>query len=837
MGMDTSTGTQNMSFQDNVAGSMDSRGTSMDITRNVAFMQDTTLSEFFQRPVKILETDWSVNTPLFQRFNPWALFWENPRNLEKISNYYLLKCNLHLKVLINGNAFYYGRAIMAYEPLSSSDDLSANLLKRRAAYTNADLVRLSQRMHVYLNPTECVGGSLLLPFFYPKNALRIPRKEWSELGECVLMSINNLQHANGGTDPITISVLAWAENVSYAIPTAYTPANTLKTVPEMADEHEQAVISRPASTVARYARALTNIPWIGPFARATEIGAGAVSAIAKIFGYSAPVELNYNMMVPAPRPSLAVVDTKYPANKLSVDSKQEVTIDPTTTGIRNDDELPIASIAGRESYLETFNWSINDTPEKCLYQIRVDPFLRRAQGNEHHFTACAAAVYPFRYWRGTMRFRFQIVSSSYHKGRIRLVYDPYAGVVNPEYNTHYTTVHDISSEKDFTIDIGWAQDEPYRRHLLPSQTGTSTSDTIALDHIEGATNGVLSFHVMNQLTVPGTVVSDVQVNVFVSMLEDFEVAQPSDTIGEYKLRDPTQSVPVFKTVPEMADGMEDDADCCDTPVADPPTIDTMADTLIETPETTKLFFGEVIGSFRQMMKRDSLHEVIHIDDNSASTYARIARRAFPEFGGAYPRGAYANSMVLIYGNNSQYIPCAMTWVNYVAMMFAGWRGSVRWTYDTSMLNVSGGEDVFNSVTATYSREDVTSRTNTFVLTNPSTMLPLTNVVTTMLDRGTGEALRGAYLGNTGVNPIQSIEVPFYSNKRFYPVLKDYGFDVSVEEPSYQWSAILPGTNDDADLSLLRVYCSAGEDFNLFFFNGMPPLYYSPSFPSDPGPAI
>jgi hypothetical protein len=102
----------------------------------------------------------------------------------------------------------------------------------------------------------------------------------------------------------------------------------------MADEHEQAVISRPASTVARYARALTNIPWIGPFARATEIGAGAVSAIAKIFGYSAPVELNYNMMVPAPRPSLAVVDTKYPANKLSVDSKQEVTIDPTTTGIR-----------------------------------------------------------------------------------------------------------------------------------------------------------------------------------------------------------------------------------------------------------------------------------------------------------------------------------------------------------------------------------------------------------------------------------------------------------------------------------------------------------------------
>jgi hypothetical protein len=157
-----------MSFKDNEPGMKDSRGTVMDPTRSLGFMQDATLSEFFQRPISLVDVDWEVNTPLFLRFNPWELFWENPRNAEKIKNYYLLKCTMHIKLLINGNAFYYGRSILGYEPLSPLDNSSATALLRPDAYVNQDLVRLSQRMHVYINPTESTGGSLELPFFLPK---------------------------------------------------------------------------------------------------------------------------------------------------------------------------------------------------------------------------------------------------------------------------------------------------------------------------------------------------------------------------------------------------------------------------------------------------------------------------------------------------------------------------------------------------------------------------------------------------------------------------------------------------------------------------------------------
>jgi len=90
---------------------------------------------------------------------------------------------------------------------------------------------------------------------------------------------------------------------------------------------------------------------------------------------------------------------------------------------------------------------------------------------------------------------------------------------------------------------------------------------------------------------------------------------------------------------------------------------------------------------------------------------------------------------------------------------------------------------------------------------------------------------GSYLGNNGVNPIVPVEVPFYSNQRFLPVHNDEVFFDIVEEPS--WTGIMTQTDFGSILyspQFLTLYCSAGEDFNLFYFNGMPALYKVVSFP-------
>lgn len=802
----------------------------MDQTRDDGFIRDVPLNEFFSRPIRILERNWAVDSDEFVRFNPWQMFWENPRNLEKIRNFYLLKCTMHIKLLINGNAFYYGRGILGYEPLHTRDNSSAAYQKRPNAYVNQDIIRLSQRMHFYFNPTESQGGSLKLPFFWDKNAMSIPDRDWRRVGQCVMMSINDLKHANGGTEPISLTVLAWAEDVAYSIPTSAVPE--MMNVPEMADEYNDGVVSRPASAIARFARSLSNVPVIGAYARATEIGAGAVAAVAKIFGFSKPTELDSNLMVPNARHSLATVDGKMVTNKLSVDSKQEITIDPTTTGVGPWDELPIASIAGRESYFQTFDWNVADGPGDSLYQIRVDPFLWRslatAQGTEYHLPACAAAVLPFRYWRGTLRFRFQIVSSAYHKGRIRIVYDPVAGSLDPEYNTHYTTIHDIANEKDFTVDIGWAQNEPYRRCLDQTSLCSTTSRVAPLSLVADRANGVLSVHVVNALTVPGTVEANIKVNVFVSALDDFEVAMPSDFLTSWRIR---QSVPEMMNIPEMADEAMKDMDCCDDPVNDPPTIDTMADAIIDHPNITKLFYGEAIGSFRQMMKRECLSEVILVPERTETSYFAFERGMIPENGGIYTGVAAPNGVPLVFSNGDLVVPAATNFLNYTMMMFAGWRGSVRWTVNTSNLIRSSGADQFNSISCTYSRVARTLRTTTSRNINPGLT---NNMICDLIDEDDKETVLGAYLGNSQVNPVQSIEVPFYSNKRFYPCAEFPSFNTFTEYPGWRFSTILPATQADSDLSVLYTYCSAGEDFNLFFYQGLPALYYQPLLPNDPG---
>lgn len=822
---------ETIQFRDNNAGYIDSRGTDSDPTRDLAMVQDVTLDSWFSRPVKIAEYTWEVDAPLFKRFNPWTLFWENQRNREKISNYYLLRSTLHVKFLINGNAFYYGRAIAAYEPLSPLDNTSPKDL----GWSPGDRIRGSQRMHIYLNPTTSQGGSLELPFFWPKNNWIISSNQWRDMGEIVLADFNTLQHANGGTEDLNITVMAWAENVKFAIPTRAVPQlsqseGTRYPMPESGkgDEHEQNVISRPATNVARVAGAMSSVPVIGPYAKATQIGANAVASAAKLFGLSAPNELTYDIYEPRAKHSLAVTDTKQSANKLTFDSKQELTIDPRTTGIRGDDELPIASIAGRESYLTQFTWNQTDVSGNHLWNARVDPGLTYRDNEKWYFPACAFAALPFEYWRGTMRFRFQVVASEYHKGRLRFSYDPSIGGSSSEYNTHYSTIHDIAESKDFSIDVGWGQDVPYRQSLGWSTNSEYGTIPVILNSQAG--NGVLSVNVVNKLSTPSESIAPIQINVFISMLDDFEVAVPDKKISYLKFRPPINPV---RNIPESG-VVEADADDQGGEPVDPPPIQSTGDTGIDTPDTTMVFIGETVASFRTLLKRANKTEIFMLPNIPSTTMVDISRSSYPTYGGFVTSTLPNGSMVTTFGDGRKYNPCLTTLLNYLGRAFVGWRGSTRWTIDTSTLHLAsqGSEvsaDHWNSISFALSRANEYTLDTQFA--DSTGVLP-TNLPQRFNERERGADLNGMYLGNTSVNPIQTVEVPYMQNDRFKLTCKDDDYSTTTKGPGWKCTILMPAGLTGTNNSYVRFYVSAGEDFNLFFFNGLPPVYYEADYALD-----
>ena len=324
---------QNVRFSDQIPQWNYTVDSDLDSTFYNADTNDADLGNFFSRPIKIQSFSWATTTNLFETFNPWQDFLENPRVLNRLTNFNLLRCKLKVRIVLNGNSFHYGRAIASYIPLHTVDAFTKN-----RSFFIQDVVGASQRPHIYLDPTTSQGGTLSLPFCWYENALRIPQQDWRRMGSIIIHGMQNLKHANGATDQVIVSVFAWAEEVSLSIPTANEPAALSPQMgevfsPQVTDEYGVGPISRPAGVIAKAAGALSNIPGIGMYARATEMAASTVSGVASMFGYSRPITLaDIQPYKPTYLGNMCNTNVPDTSQKVTLDAKQGLAVVPRVLG-------------------------------------------------------------------------------------------------------------------------------------------------------------------------------------------------------------------------------------------------------------------------------------------------------------------------------------------------------------------------------------------------------------------------------------------------------------------------------------------------------------------------
>jgi hypothetical protein len=809
---------QNVKFSDQHDPYLYDVENAVDPTRKLMDTDDATLDNFFSRPIKIHEEEWSTSTTMYFNINPWKLYFENPRVINRIANFNLLRSKLHVKIVINGNGFQYGRAIASYLPLAAYDTLSVN-----AALVPQDLVQASQQPHVFLNPTTSTGGDLILPFFYHKNYLNIPNSDWNDMGELVVRSINSLKHANGASDLVTISVFAWAEDVSLSVltsvdPSTIVPQSGREGKNELDEANEKGIISGPATTVAKIADVLSDVPVISPFATSTSVVAKGVANVASALGYCRPpVTKDSEPFKPVSVSDLAISNNPESVRKLTVDVKQELTIDPRISGVGPADPLDIRQIASRESYLTTFDWTIGTSPETLLWNARVSPVQWAESGlepNSFHFPACCVAAMPFEYWTGSIKFRFQIVSSAFHKGRLKFVYDPNFLASN-EYNTNYLQVVDISEKNDFTITVGNGQEYSLIDHHWPGVDSVTQVHSTTPYASKEQGNGVLGVYVVNELTTPNsTVNNDIQVNVYISAGDDFEVFVPDGNDMQHFVYKPQSGKEV---VPESFNTEEPDAPEHDTDINVGPGYTNHS--LLNT-----VFTGEVIRSFRPLLKRYNLHHAYMLGTGQRTHTLR--RPNFP-----YLRGKVAGA-----ANNSVSGPynfCNTVLLHWVTNFFSGYRGSFRWKVlprtgftDATFMVEREPEYDFSGISAPYSNASILSPTytNTSEAANSAIVAygPLT-------PKYNPSGLDGMAYQTSNVNNTFEFEAPYYSRNRFVPgKVENRTTDTLYMDNSYllvvRGKSLL--TSDIFDL-----YCAAGEDFQTYFWTGCPRMYYEDSPPA------
>lgn len=419
-----------------------------------------------------------------------------------------------------------------------------------------------------------------------------------------------------------------------------------------------------------------------------------------------------------------------------------------------------------------------------------------------------------------MKYRFQIVSSAYHKGRLKIVYEPYFFQTN-EYNTNYTYVVDIAEDKDFTIDIGWGSTFPWARCLGPGDGRAVDNPPFSSGggaaFPQDRANGILRVYVVNELTVPNsTINNDVEINVFVAAGEDLCVANPTNKINDYSWFNLPITPQAGDEVPD-ADSTTDPSKPLDQEIDH-----TILKRMDNATAYDHVFYGESLVSFRSLLKRYNRtgYDVLKHASNGTNLYS-LTRFAFPKLRG-YAPGALSSTTLGDYNYG------VMSLMNYLTPAYVGWRGGIRYK-----VNATTSNDRYNDTALTVTRLPATGTGVETAIVNAS-FTASTTVTQFLLNSANAATSAGAQATNMKVNPVLEFEMPFQSRKRFLSGRRaDHtspSSNANEDAASTPFQLQMMLRAQDTDYSIFDYHVAAAEDFSLYFFVGAPIMYYQVPIP-------
>lgn len=818
-------------FVDSTPGEIHIAADSQNTVATVDSTADLSLGTFLARPTTIHTFNWLKADPIgvLATIQPWQLFLSNTAIKKKIDNYGFLRGKLHIKILINATPFQFGLMRAAYTPV---DGLVTNKVAGTAAI---QLIPYSQQPGIYIEPAENAGGELELPFVYHKNWLDITSNtDVGAFGTLRFVVYAPLDVAiTGGSSSLTVRVLAWMTDVELM-------ASTAKLTLQGDDEYGTGAISAPATAIASAASYLTNIPVIGRFARATQIGASAVSKIASLFGFTnVPNIENVNALYPMTAPQLATAEISVPYQKLALDPKTELSIDPTPFGVKGEDQLALSFIKKQESFFGSTVWTTTNVPDDRLMTLRVTPDLKGFDaivntvptnvGFRVNHTPLSYTANMFDAWRGSLKFRFKVVCTKYHKGRLKFSFDPIENIssVNPVTNECYTHILDLGESDELTVTV------PYHQALAWLQTDSRSDSSnwvtsAVLAPRPEIDNGQMVIRVFNALEAPLSP-STISILAYVSGGDDFELANPSGSIsstGVGKLPS------LFRLQGE--EGISDlEVLSSQFSLQGKATIVTFGDDVRPSPDRYGLNYGESIHSLRKLLHRSVVMDTVPLPTGAASSY-NIYRKGLcrmPYCPGYTPVAfpTQATKKVAASGN-APYAFNTMHPLVWVAGMFVGYRGSTNFCLTTNSPQITPDDIRFTRATDSAA---ITATNRVIVLQTSILGSASLSVKCAGLDviNYTRNGLAGYALTSSSSSPSGIFNFPDYNNCNFAYCNPEAYIEGAVVDHTDEQAVVATVTSanatatDEIGYTTLMTSVGAGPDFTCIFFLCCPTVDY------------
>jgi hypothetical protein len=750
------------------------------------------MGEFFSRRTPLTTFNWFVGAEEDSTFKVHELFWDIPEFREKISHYNLIRYDMEITVEIVATPYHYGCLLVAYEPYGANSAVTATGLSTHGKlYT----IQCSQMLHAYARPQDSQGAILKIPFICQEEYLNVPGKSWRNphLGLLRVVSVNPLQHATGGSDPISVVISAKLDNVEYHI-TTYSALEA-----QSGDEYVGSV-SKVASIVAGASKSLMRIPIIAPYARASMLVSSAISNVAAALGFSSPVIVSEQSLVtPISGPRMANANVSVPAVKLSLDCKQEVTVDPRVRDAGGLDEMAFGHIIGKESLLTTFEWQETDSAGDMLGSLAVTPnnWLSDNQSGADLTTPIGMLLSMFDKWQGNMIYRFEIISSRFHQGRIRIVHEPrFLPLTMTEWHKNTSYMCDLQGNTNFEIKVG-----PCNQYgILRAGTPAPNVDTFPVTLSPNKHNGGLGIYVVNRLTSPGPgSVEKVYINVYVRGDPDaFVFVGPrSDAIQDMSLTPPAD--PALEA---QADGLTD-------PTGKAQLVATFGMAISSYDHLLAVYAGEEITSLRVIVKRICTHSYVVTDSPTAALWI-VANNDYPRFRGSIPDAIETR-------NGQPYNYCHNIPLTYIAACYLGYSGGIRNGY-VPMFRCDNASAQSRSSASLLRRNGSLqeSISNTAITADPDTVK---NLMT-----GLNGDWNGGYYQDIHSNQAVIGEMPYYREYKFNR-LRHIRFSSNNSPCASHWLRWIDLSNGQPQIYARIV--GAGDDFSLIHFVCVPLIFNDP----------
>lgn len=760
-----------------------------------------TLDDFFARPVEIADFNMPVGANVSLKFDVWDLYTLQPSVRAKLRNYAYLRGDLHVRIAISGSPFHYGRVMVSYQPQALRNTPLTNL--DAAATVDTDLRPLLLN---YLSQSPECGTmdvkanqplDMHIPFIMTKPMGRLfndsslvlsgltSYNDFTELGQLYFYTITPPLSVSATPSELGVQIYAWLTNVQLGVPTA----TQIEIITESGDEREVGPVEKTATFAADITGALSDIPVIGPLAKASSMVFTGIKGVAAWFGWSRPgLIANPSYVKNQPFSNGAVTIGVDTVKRLVFDPMQELHVDPRIVGVQ-DDELAIAAMVKRESYIDTFEWEATDQEMEVIYRSRVTPQLDTwyrggVNTNVCQPSAMSFAAAPFQYWHGDIVFRFEIVCSNYHRGKIGIYFEPnvsQASLIDADLslNKNFFRIIDIQETQSFEMCVEWAHPRAWAS-LAPATSSYQNNYSFSTSGAEFC-NGYIGVVPFTQLQSPDD--STITVNVYVRS-ENMQYNHMSS------INMPNDREEIGDIFTESGD-----VDPYEAKYSQDVTCTVLNPTSATNKDISLWHFGEQPMSFRAAMKRFVTTRRATAGPGVAGT--RTLRAQFDVYPPPAPLiGGLSNATPTIFG--------------YLRYAFLGMRGGMR-----KRLHAIADDVDMNL--ATDSRVVVTNGDASIISGSGAVFVSdFTSTSTT----GSAQFKLDTMAGT-------EIEIPFYSSNYYVYAFADNMITegVATGDMIQSWNKIYVANYEIADVTLDNYYViedsAVAEDFNFLRFNGAP----------------